>query len=177
MKINVRVAIVLRIAALTLLCSLSVPASAAKTATQPDPYMEENRREQQNIRIVTAFYQALAKFDLEAMRLYIGDHYTQHNPTIEDGFAGLEKAVTRGKQQLGPKATNIVDHKLIVADGEYVILLSHGKTVTDDLLGNDLPNRGNAIADIFRLEDGKIVEHWDTIEAIPEKIRNSNGVF
>lgn len=129
------------------------------------------------IKVVTAFYQALTKSDLEAMRSYLGDHYIQHNPTIEDGFAGLEKAVTRGKKLLGPKATNTIDHKLIVAEGDYVILLSHGKIVMDDILGDDLPNRGNAVADIFRLENDKIVEHWDTIEAIPEKIRNSNGVF
>lgn len=177
MKIKAYASTVSRLAALTLLTSLAMPAVAAKAIAQPDPYMDEIQREQQNIRTVTAFYQALARLDIEAMRTYIGDHYTQHNPAIEDGFAGLEKAVTRGKKQMGPGATNVVEHKLIVAEGDYVILLSHSRTITDDILGNDLPNRGNAVADIFRLEDGKIVEHWDSIEAIPEKIRNSNGVF
>jgi len=37
--------------------------------------------------------------------------------------------------------------------------------------------RGNAIVDIFKLEDGKVVEHWDVIQEIPEKAANGNGMF
>ena len=59
--------------------------------------------------------------------------------------------------------------KRVFADGDYVILHVHAV--------REPGTRGNAIVDIFRLEDGKIVEHWDVVQPIPEKAANPNGMF
>jgi predicted SnoaL-like aldol condensation-catalyzing enzyme len=59
--------------------------------------------------------------------------------------------------------------KRAFADGDYVILHVHSVREKD--------TRGRAIVDIFRLENGKIVEHWDVVQEIPEKAANTNGMF
>jgi predicted SnoaL-like aldol condensation-catalyzing enzyme len=58
--------------------------------------------------------------------------------------------------------------KRVFADGDYVILHVHAV--------REPGTRGNAIVDIFKLEDGKIVEHWDVVQPIPEKAANANGM-
>jgi hypothetical protein len=57
----------------------------------------------------------------------------------------------------------------VFADGDYVIIHSHAI--------REPGTRGAAIVDIFRLEDRKIVEHWDIIQPIPDTAANSNGMF
>ena len=59
--------------------------------------------------------------------------------------------------------------KRVFADGDFVILHVHGVREPGE--------RGVAIIDIFRLEKGKIVEHWDVVQPIPEKPANNNGMF
>jgi predicted SnoaL-like aldol condensation-catalyzing enzyme len=59
--------------------------------------------------------------------------------------------------------------KKIFAEGDYVILHAHGVRVPGD--------RGSAIIDIFKLENGKIVEHWDVMQPIPESAVNQNGML
>lgn len=164
-----------RTAAFVLFAAFTLTASAAERNAQSDPYLEEVAREQANIKAVVAFYQGLAKFDFEECRKYLGDHYIQHSSAVEDGLRGLEKALKFTRGMLGPKAYSKVDHKLILADGDYVTLLSHALMVSGEAT-DDPTNRGSAAADIFRLENGKIVEHWDTFEDIPEKLKNT-GMF
>jgi len=59
--------------------------------------------------------------------------------------------------------------KRIVAEGDYVVAHVHGVREPGE--------RGLAIMDIFRLDDGKLVEHWDVIQAVPEQAVNENGMF
>jgi predicted SnoaL-like aldol condensation-catalyzing enzyme len=59
--------------------------------------------------------------------------------------------------------------KRVLVDGDMVILHVHAIREPGE--------RGVAIVDIFRLENGKIVEHWDVVQPIPEKAANSNGMF
>jgi predicted SnoaL-like aldol condensation-catalyzing enzyme len=111
---------------------------------------------------------AIFQGDVEsAFRLYGGTPYRQHNPLIGDGMEGLRKFVA------GMKATRSDAHgeiKRVFADGDYVILQSqwHG------LSGSP---RGEAVVDIYRCENGKVVEHWDVIQPIPETAANDNTMF
>ena len=119
--------------------------------------------------IVVAFYKrALFEGQVEdAFRLYAIPAYRQHNPLIEDGMEGVKKFV----------AWIIANHpnargeiKRIFADGDHVILHSHWHGLSDN------PG-GEAVVDIFRLEGGKVVEHWDVIQPIPETSANANTMF
>ena len=60
--------------------------------------------------------------------------------------------------------------KRVFADGDYVILHSHWHGLSDN-------PRGEAVVDIFRLEGGKVFEHWDVIQPIPETSANANTMF
>jgi predicted SnoaL-like aldol condensation-catalyzing enzyme len=104
--------------------------------------------------------------NFEAAQKYLGSHFRQHNPTAADGPEGLSGFVRFLKQ----KYPNFhADIEKAFADGDYVILHVHA------VFEPETP--GVAIVDIFRLDAGKIVEHWDVIQNIPEKSENANGMF
>ncbi len=111
---------------------------------------------------------AVFEGDVEnAVRIYAGTPYRQHNPLIEDGMEGLRKFV----------ASLLANHpdahgeiKRVFADGDYVILHSQWHGLSDN-------PRGEAVVDIYRCENGKVVEHWDVIQPIPETAANSNTMF
>ena len=124
-------------------------------------------QEQANIKAVLELYEkALNQHDFEGSTQYLGPRYVQHNPFAEDGPEGLKKFIEWRKQNL-PNAKSVI--KRAFADGDYVILHVHSVREKD--------TRGRAIVDIFRLENGKIVEHWDVVQEIPEKAANTNGMF
>ena len=102
----------------------------------------------------------------EAAANYIGSKYIQHNPQAPDGPEAFIQFVTAWSGQF-PKLS--VEIKRMVAEGDLVV--THGvlKTSPED--------RGTAAADIFRLEDGKIVEHWDVLQPVPETAANDNTMF
>lgn len=120
-----------------------------------------------NKKIVIDFYEkSLNQKDFEAAAKYFGPHYIQHNPNAPDGIEGLKGLVTFLKEKFPNSKSEI---KRAWAEGDYVILHVHSV--------REPGQRGRAIVDIFRLENGKIVEHWDVIQDIPEKAANSNGMF
>jgi predicted SnoaL-like aldol condensation-catalyzing enzyme len=122
-----------------------------------------------NKAIAVAFYQkCLNDGEVEtAFRLYAGATYRQHNPLIEDGMEGVRKFVAWIRSN-HPDARG--DVKNVFADGDYVILHSHWHGLSDS-------PRGEAVADIFRLQDGKVVEHWDVIQPVPAATANNNTMF
>jgi predicted SnoaL-like aldol condensation-catalyzing enzyme len=123
--------------------------------------------EDQNKETVIAFYNAaINDKDFEAASVYLGDQYIQHNPLAADGPAGLKAFLDFARDNLSSFKVEI---KQAFADGDYVILHVHAKRGPDD--------RGSAVMDIFRLENGKVVEHWDVIQAIPETAMNENTMF
>jgi len=123
--------------------------------------MEENKK------TVAALYDAaLNQKDFEAASKYLGNRYTQHNPTAADGPEGLKAFIAFLKDKFPNNRSEI---KRIFADGDYVIVHVHAV--------REPGTRGNAIIDIFKLENGKVVEHWDVIQPIPEKAANDNGMF
>ena len=103
----------------------------------------------------------------EAFRLYAGANYRQHNPLIEDGVAGVKKFAAWVMANHPDARCEI---KRVFADGDHVILHSHWHGLSDN-------PRGEAVVDIFRLEDAKAVEHWDVIQPIPETSANANTMF
>jgi predicted SnoaL-like aldol condensation-catalyzing enzyme len=120
-----------------------------------------------NKKIVQAFYNYLInKKDFKSASKYIGNRYIQHNPLVAEGPEGLKAFVDFLKSDYPDARSEI---KRIFADGDYVIIHIHSVRI---------PNtRGRAIFDLFRLENGKIVEHWDAIQEIPESSANANGMF
>ena len=95
-----------------------------------------------------------------------GAHYAQHASKIGDGIARLRDRIASvakegGKLYLTPRR--------FVAEGNFVLVLSEG----------DLPSGPTALYDLFRVENGKIVEHWDVLTPIPppDQWKNPNGPF
>ncbi len=127
----------------------------------------DDRQEEANKKAVIAFYDAaLNHKDFAAAQKYLGPRYTQHNPNAADGPEGLEKFIAFLREKFPQSHSDI---RRAFADGDYVILHVHAVREPD--------TRGSAIVDIFKLEHGKIVEHWDVIQPIPEKAANSDGMF
>jgi predicted SnoaL-like aldol condensation-catalyzing enzyme len=120
-----------------------------------------------NKKAVQEFYDLIInKKDFASARKYMGDRYKQHNPLVADGPEGLKAFIEFLKTNF-PEARSEI--KRAFADGDYVIL--HVYSIRP-------PNmRGRAIIEIFRLDDGKIDEHWDVIQEIPEESANPNGMF
>ena len=120
-----------------------------------------------NKKTVLEFYEAgLNKKDFEAAAKYFGPKYIQHNPGAPDGIEGFRGFLAFLREKFPNSKSEI---KRVFAEGDYVIL--HVQAVREP------GTRGRAIVDIFRLEDGKIVEHWDVAQDIPEKMPHNNGMF
>lgn len=125
----------------------------------------------ENKAIVSDFVQTiLMKGDMSQISKFIGDKdsdYIQHNVAVADGLSGLGVAL----KQLAEAGMPMVYSKnhLIIGEGNFVLSVSEGQFM----------NQHVAFYDLFRVDNGKIVEHWDTIEAIPSKSewKNGNGKF
>lgn len=125
------------------------------------------QQQEANKKAVVEFYEkAINQKDFEAAAKYLGSRYTQHNPNAPDGPEGLKAFLQFLKEKFPGSRSEI---KRVFADGDYVILHVHAV--------REPGTRGNAIIDIFKLENGKIVEHWDVVQPIPEKAANTNGMF
>jgi predicted SnoaL-like aldol condensation-catalyzing enzyme len=83
-----------------------------------------------------------------------------------DGAEGLRGFIEFLKTRF-PKQHGEI--KRVVAEGDLVVLHVHSTR------GDDTP--GRAIVDIFRIENGKVVEHWDVIQDVPAQAANANGMF
>jgi predicted SnoaL-like aldol condensation-catalyzing enzyme len=148
-----------RIAGILAAATLALAAAPARGADAQQ--LEANKKN------VVAFYDlALNKKDFEAASKYMGPRYIQHNPLAADGHEGL-KAFIQFLRDKFPNSRSEI--KRVFADGDYVIVHVHAI--------REPGTRGRAIIDIFRLENGKVVEHWDVAQDVPEKAANSNGMF
>lgn len=123
---------------------------------------------EQNKRIVREFYELAFNEGKprEAVERYIGPRYVQHNPQAADGPEAFVGFVTWYRGEF-PKLN--VDIKRMIAEGDLVM--------THSLITTSPEDRGTAAADIFRVEDGKVVEHWDVLQQVPEEAANDNTMF
>jgi predicted SnoaL-like aldol condensation-catalyzing enzyme len=133
-----------------------------------DDQMSQVKRSARDI--VLGFYEAaLNEKDVEKVREFLGDTYIQHNPSVADGPEGLLRFVQFRRDRF-PKSRNEV--KMVIAEGDLVALHVHSVLVPG--------TPGRNIVDIFRVDGGKVVEHWDVIQDIPEALfppLNDNGLF
>ncbi|WP_026970777.1 nuclear transport factor 2 family protein [Aliagarivorans marinus] len=95
------------------------------------------------------------------------EDYLQHNTAVADGLSGLGAALAALAEQ-GMPMVYTTNH-LVIGEGNFVLSVSEGQFL----------NQHVSFYDLFRVADGKIVEHWDTIEVIPPQAewKNDNGKF
>jgi predicted SnoaL-like aldol condensation-catalyzing enzyme len=125
--------------------------------------------EERNKQVAIEFYNAaLNEKNWDKARSFIGNRYVQHNPGAVDGPEGLRQHIEFLKREW-PR--NHGEIKQVLADGDLVALHVHSRRSPE--------LRGNAIVDIFRIENGKVVEHWDVVQPIPDpgKALNGNSMF
>ena len=146
--------------------ALTLAAATLALTAQP-AYAADAQQQEANKKAVVEFYEkALNQKDFEAASKYFGPRYTQHNPNAADGPEGFKAFLQFLKEKFPNSRSEI---KRVFADGDYVIVHVHAV--------REPGTRGNAIIDIFKLENSKVVEHWDVVQPIPEKAANSNGMF
>jgi predicted SnoaL-like aldol condensation-catalyzing enzyme len=129
-----------------------------------DPTMPQTERNKETV--VKFYNEALNNKQPDEALKYVGADYKQHNPTAEDGREGFRKFINWIRSDHPDSHSEI---KQIFADGDYVLLNVH--------MVRHPGERGLAIGEIFRLENGKIVEHWDRIQPVPEAAKNNNTMF
>ena len=101
----------------------------------------------------------------EAIKRFAGAEYRQHNPHVGDGKQAFIDYFERIATEYPSKR---VEFKTVLADGNHVVLHCHQIWPEEEYTG----------IDIFRLDNnGKIIEHWDVLQVIPDHSQNDNGMF
>jgi predicted SnoaL-like aldol condensation-catalyzing enzyme len=118
--------------------------------------------------LVTGFYElAFNRHQpAEAAAKFMAPQYIQHNPGAPDG---AQTFVTFFESYFQTHPTAHVQIKRVLADGDLVAVHAHWSRDDND--------RGSAVVDILRIENGKIAEHWDVVQPVPEQSLNSNTMF
>jgi predicted SnoaL-like aldol condensation-catalyzing enzyme len=155
------------------LVAMAAPAAAQQhqghQGHQADPAMHARHMEtERNREIVTAFIQLFYGQGRvrEAFMTHVAENYIQHNPLAPDGRAA---AIAALEPYFASQPNAIREVQRIVVDGNLAVVHVRARANAED--------RGFAIVDILRLEDGKIVEHWDVIQAVPERSANPHPMF
>ena len=100
-----------------------------------------------------------------AFEAHVSEHYIQHNPGLPDGREPAIVALTPKFAKDGAS----FEIKRILIDGDMAVIHVHVRP--------EPASRGAAVVDMYRLEKGKIVEHWDVIQPVPEQSQNAHPMF
>ena len=122
---------------------------------------------EQNKANAIAFYRTAYQGDpAKAVSLYVGDRYIQHNPDVADGTEGFIQYFERMQHEYPEKSIEFVR---CIAEGDLVALHTH----------QTWPGEEEYVTmDFFRFDQsGKIVEHWDALQKIPETMAHDNGMY
>ncbi|MGH8260983.1 MAG: nuclear transport factor 2 family protein [Steroidobacteraceae bacterium] len=129
--------------------------------------MADTAREAANRRLILAVYeQVLGPLESSRVDELFAPGYIQHSPLAATGAAGL-KAFLDWARAHSPHAKHHL--KRLFTDGDHVIAHVHVVIHPGD--------RGNAVVDIFRIENGKVAEHWDVAQEIPARSANEHGML
>ena len=143
------------------LAAITLLALAAHSAHALSP------QEQANKALVLNFYEtAINQKDADAAVVMLGPVYIQHNPRAPDGPEGLRGLIRYLKASFPEHRATV---KRVIVEGDLVVLHVHSQPTPGA--------PGSAIVDIFRVENGKVVEHWDVMQPVPEKSANTNTMF
>jgi predicted SnoaL-like aldol condensation-catalyzing enzyme len=140
--------------------------ASGRSQTDGPTEVTEPARTEANRALVTEFaHKVLVGADYSVLTDYISTAtYDQHNPEAADGLDGFGAAAAQWAEQ-GKNLVYTKVHK-VIAEGDFVLTQSEGE------FGVPV-----AYYDLFRLADGKIVEHWDVIAPIPAELPHTNGLF
>lgn len=151
-----------RLLAAMLLAAVGLPITAAHAETPAQKEIVRNKQ------LVMKAYQALfGDHDLGALDLYWSDSYIQHNPYMADGKQGVRDFMTKMGYLNGPKQQ--VQFLRVIAENDLVML----QTRTPAYDGN--PEM--VIVDMFRVENDRIVEHWDVMQPVPTEKTNPRPMY
>jgi predicted SnoaL-like aldol condensation-catalyzing enzyme len=154
------------------LCMLSTYSLAAPAPAASCGMAEQNKQ------TVIRFYNALAQGDVDTLKALGRPDYRQHNPAYGDTLQGLvDRIHDRPARPAGAPPIPPLQFVRVIAEGDYVMLLRR-MGVTPG--AEPTPEAERANVDIFRLQDGKVAEHWDYSENFPrgtEPPKNNNGRF
>lgn len=141
--------------------AVAVLLAPSPVAARGDALTERNRA------IVTAFARQFygARDVAGAFHRYVAPDYVQHNPGIADGRDAAIAALAPMFAAPGSR----FDVKRILVDGDMAVIHLHGRSGS---IG-----AGGAVADIYRLRDGRIVEHWDVLQPVPAAAANPHPMF
>jgi predicted SnoaL-like aldol condensation-catalyzing enzyme len=141
--------------------ALAVFTFALVSARAPETLTERNRATVGNF--VREFY--TERNVRRAFERYVAEDYIQHNPGIQDG---REAAIAALEPKFSAPGASF-EVKRILVDGDMAMIHLHGRSSPD--------NPGGTVADIYRLKDGMVVEHWDVLQKVETQTVNPHPYF
>ena len=140
-------------------------AEADSLKTQMKELLSEQQKGEANKKLVAEVYQQLfGDKGISAIDKYMTEGYIQHNPALPDGKEALKQGASQWFKG-APKEKVDIQH--LNAEGDFVYIHTKSK----------MGPKTVSIIDIFRIENGKIAEHWDVIQEVPEKSANPHPMF
>lgn len=138
--------------------------SNSQTELELASFREEKERLENNRQLVLRFLSdILGDRNFDAIPAYIADDYIQHNPLVADGRTAFTEFIVAAYSEESPRA----DIRKIMADGDCVFV--HMKS--------SFGGAPISVMDVYRIENGKIAEHWDVIQAVPKTSANDHPMF